>query len=945
MKNKRTEKFCGTENGEAAAAAPATYPLQPGTEISGGIPTEIASDAPGEFSDEKAALVLPGEESAEGISEGGAPGAEKECVLPDARKSGAAMAAEKVIIFLKKNGAALLAALIAFLIYFFQLAVSEVYPFGDSYVVASYDLSAQICPFIEHLFDVMDGKSSLFYSYSIAGGADVFGTFAYFFISPFSFLYLLFGDGSVYNACGVVMAFKLAAIAFAGAWFAVKLFRGIPGYLCCAIGIVYAYCGYVFVASTYVNWIDFLIYMPFCAAAFVRFVRTGKFLVFSILMACCIYTCFSISCFSMFIVFPTLIGYAFLGVDRERRNSFIAYLCLSFFVAVLMALPVLLPALMAYLRSGRGGGLFDEFWYGFTFGEETSFDISGFFDRAGTAWYRKYSYILSDSVFVVLTLVWLFRSGLKTPLSKFMLLAGATTLLPVFVDEAMLLMNMGSYMSYALRFGFLNALYFLGGACLAASECRFGREKAFDGTPLEARDREGASVLYALVCLGAAVVLAVFVSSELYLNIWDSFTSDSALLNDAHAFSGMFAHSLGGLQVIAVLFLIVGAVTLLGVFLLGKKKISVRVMSVLLIGVVGVQVLFYNEQLVIGNRATHYNFNHYQTMMEQLNERDESYFRVKDYEDKLTANAPFTGDSNSFSVFSSVIDQDNFEVYSLFGYSGNGRNSLKSYGGNSFGDAFLGYKYFFVSSEDSDGRWNTVNNLSYTEPVLVTSEDGSTSQMTAGAFCMFENTMVFPSGYTVSSADLHFPAENTGANRRQNQRALYEFLGGTQSGSDITTTMVKNLSASLWERAADVRVGAGKITAEVTAGAGEYLFLNFVASKGYRVRVNGKEAELIDNDLHFLLVALEEGENAVEFTYSSPYVKYAALGLAGAFVGLLAVAFVVKKTRWMEKCAAVVAWAGVSLALAVTLIFMVLPVLAFVGKLGMAAWTKLSALF
>ena len=67
MKSKRTEKFCGTENGEAAAA-PATYPLQPGTEISGEISTEISSDAPGEFSDEKAALVLPGEESAEGIS-------------------------------------------------------------------------------------------------------------------------------------------------------------------------------------------------------------------------------------------------------------------------------------------------------------------------------------------------------------------------------------------------------------------------------------------------------------------------------------------------------------------------------------------------------------------------------------------------------------------------------------------------------------------------------------------------------------------------------------------------------------------------------------------------------------------------------------------------------------------------------------------------------------
>ena len=119
----------------------------------------------------------------------------------------------------------------------------------------------------------------------------------------------------------------------------------------------------------------------------------------------------------------------------------------------------------------------------------------------------------------------------------------------------------------------------------------------------------------------------------------------------------------------------------------------------------------------------------------------------------------------------------------------------------------------------------------------------------------------------------------------------------------------------------------------------------FVEGVYHSLTVNGKEAELIDNDLHFLLVALEEGENVVEFTYSSPYVKYAALGLAGAVVGLLAVAFVVKKTRWIEKCATVVAWAGVSLALAVTLIFMVLPVLVFVGKLGMAAWTKLSALF
>ncbi|MBS5023250.1 MAG: YfhO family protein [Firmicutes bacterium] len=281
-----------------------------------------------------------------GVVEGGAENT-REGVAEDEEKEKESVfktSFPKAYAFWTKYWGLFLAPIIAFVIYFVQLAVSEVYPFGSNYVVASYDLSAQICPFIEHLFDVMDGKSSLFYSYAIAGGADVFGTFAYFFISPFSFIYLLFGDGNVYNACGVVMAFKLAAIAFAGAWFVKKLFKEIPDYLGVGIGIVYAFCGYVFVASTYVNWIDFLIYMPFCAAAFVHFVRTKKFLPFSILMACCIYTCFSIACFSMLIVFPTLIAYAFICVKREERNSFIAYLCLAFVVAILIALPVLAAA-------------------------------------------------------------------------------------------------------------------------------------------------------------------------------------------------------------------------------------------------------------------------------------------------------------------------------------------------------------------------------------------------------------------------------------------------------------------------------------------------------------------------------------------------------------------------------------------------------------------------
>ena len=68
---------------------------------------------------------------------------------------------------------------------------------------------------------------------------------------------------------------------------------------------------------------------------------------------------------------------------------------------------------------------------------------------------------------------------------------------------------------------------------------------------------------------------------------------------------------------------------------------------------------------------------------------------------------------------------------------------------------------------------------------------------------------------------------------------------------------MRELSGYLHSRKAEsVVVGAGRIDVCVEAEAGESLLLNFVASKGYRVYVNGRETELIENDLKLLCVAL-----------------------------------------------------------------------------------------
>ncbi len=870
--------------------------------------------------------------------------------------------------FFDKNFALFFAPVFVMILYMVALFSHGVYPFGNKYTAASYDLSAQICPFIEHLFDVLQGKSTLNYSYAIVGGADVTGTFLYFFISPFSFLFLIFGDGRVAHASSIVMMAKLMTIAFAGAWFARKVFKNIPDYICIAIGVVYAYCGYTFVSNTYTNWMDFIIYMPFCVAAFKHFTATGKWLPFALLMACCVYTCFSIACFSMFTVFPALVVYGLLCVKKEERSKFISYLCLAFVVTVLVSLPVLLPALSAFLNSARGGDLFENLWYGYTVseftGELTDFNSSEFLDTWSTSLYRKWSYIVSDAIFVTFTVIWFVRKGLKDKLAQFMLVAGVMTLLPLVVDEAMNLMNMGSYMSYALRFGFLNAIYFMGGACLCIDDlCKKPTvEIADEGTvsalneqtPLVKRPNKSKTVCTVVFIAVGVIAFAGMLLLGLgggWKNAWRLFTDNEQTLNSLNSFAGRFAHSLGGLEAIMFLAPIVVVLASLGVVFISLKKIDPRIVSIALLAVVGVQVVFYNNQLVAGNRSTqHEKLADYQTLTAVLNEEDESYFRIKDYDDQWTSPIPLAGNANAFSVFSSIIDADNFVTYQLFGYKGNPQNNYKSAHNESkgnrsdeFGDSFLGYKYFFVYADPNDDKSveEQLAALEKKKTYLKKKLNADGTQLKSGDFYVYENTIVFPLGYRVDSGEFRFLEENTNSNtnRKINQSKLYEFLRGEKlnafTGSSVVTPKIATeLSEYLWGKAANVEVSAGKIKATVSnAEAGEALLLNFVASKGYKVTVNGKEAELIDNDLKFLSVSLEEGENVVEFTYSSPYMKYMGIGASAAVVLLVAVYFVTQRTKFMEYMAKYISWAGIALAAAVAIFFMLFPTYVFVMKL------------
>lgn len=624
--------------------------------------------------------------------------------------------------------------LLIFALFMGILYSMDIFPFGADNM-SNYDLLAQIAPFYEHFYDVIDGKSSLFYSPAIAGGADVFGTLAYCAVSPFTFVFLFFGRTTVYNAISFVLPLKLSCVGISAIYFLKKQFKNISEYAILIMSILYAYCGYMFVANTYVNWVDFLIYMPFVVSGFKKLVTEQKILGFAISYALMIYACFSIACFSLFMVFIIFIAYVFIACPKEQRFTVLAKMCYSLLLAVAIALPILIPSFFAYTRSGRNTGLF----------ENMGADLNAHH------LYAKLTYVISDTAFVFLTIVYFIKNRFKTRVDVFLFVTGAIIMCPVLIDEINNLMNAGSYMSYALRFGFLNSTYalYMAGRLLNSVE-----EK-----PVNKRVNLIFTAVFVIV--GGGAVAFILTLNNKILNF------DGSVESPLMDFSSTFAHSTGGLEAIYQVALAIFVVFVIATCFYRFKLVNIKSLTFVLIGVLAVQVAFYNIHLIRGNSFNPLRYNQFNASIKQIDNYDDRlYYRVKDNSAAITNDAAFMTHTNSFAVFSSVIDNDNFVLTNFFNYEGNQKNSIECAGGTFFSDSLLGYKYFFVHTDvDSESAKYTTKKRDYLVKLEETQQEN---------FAVYENTGVFPNCYTIDKGELSMKSGDFCTNMQE----LYEFLGG-----------------------------------------------------------------------------------------------------------------------------------------------------------------------
>lgn len=661
------------------------------------------------------------------------------------------------------------------LVFAVALKVNGIFPFGKS-VMSSYDMLAQVAPFIEHFFDVIDGKSSLFYSFSIAGGADVFGTLAYCCISPFTFVFLLFGKGNVYYGTSIVLPLKIICIGISAYIYLRKRFKNLSPLLRIALSLSYAFCGYLYVSNTYINWVDILIYVPVLAWGFRKLVKTGQKSTFIVGLCLIIYTCFSIACFSLLIIYPLAIAYCYIVVPKAERRKTIVDLVLALCLAVAFSLPVLIPALYAYIVSGRSSGLFNGL-----FGELKPDPL-----------YYKISYIFTDGLTLFFTFAYLVKNGVKRPIDRFLLLAALITLMPILCDECCIVLNFGSYNSYAMRFGFLNGFYFLfvaakflngfatekAGAAESRTEAGEKTENISDGEMLVQKpsaDNKFLKIFFpvslAVLCIGALVggyFLCVAAQGD-KIEKW---------------FSSRFAHSLGGLEVTAIVFGIVAIIALYGTFLIKNKKIDRRFFAIIMLVIVCGQSAFYTENLVYGNKKETTDFDRIGVLTDFIKTTDDGeYSRIKMKQDYLTADMPFTLHTQAYSVFSSVIDDKNYAPARFFAYGGNGSNTIKSYYGTFFGDCILGNRYYISNSASVERNYTAVVGYDV---------DKNGNKLDTGDYRLYKNNYAFPNAFVVGGRAGDFNTDDfKNGNLYDKYSVLVKALGGKEATVDVATSPIR----------------------------------------------------------------------------------------------------------------------------------------------------------
>ena len=178
----------------------------------------------------------------------------------------------------------LVAALIPAVLVYLMYLSRGLYPFGNGCVLV-LDLNGQYVYFFEALRNfVINGDTSIIYSFSRALGGEFMGIYEYYIASPFSYLVCLFPEDRMCEALLFMFMVKAGFCAGTMAFYLHKSEARINRIGIIAFSVMYALMSYCITQQNNTMWIDAVIWFPLVMYGVEQLIKYGKYKVFVVFL-------------------------------------------------------------------------------------------------------------------------------------------------------------------------------------------------------------------------------------------------------------------------------------------------------------------------------------------------------------------------------------------------------------------------------------------------------------------------------------------------------------------------------------------------------------------------------------------------------------------------------------------------------------------------------------
>lgn len=535
-----------------------------------------------------------------------------------------------------------------------------IFPFGNNSLIWG-DMHDQITAFYYHFYDSFRGDSSLLVNFSTSGGINFIGILAYYVLSPFSLITLLFPRDEIYLVVSIIVALKVLTASLTCLYFVRTNFKKVSCWLSIFLAIIYAFSGYSLSMYQITPWIDVMYLFPLLIIGLKKVLDLERPTLYIVTLTLSLIFSFYVSIMMLAFIFLGSLIYLIVYHEKKERKKQILALGITTIISLLLASFIIVPSYLQISISSRLG-----------------FDLPGLLNSKTGPITDKVSMFMFGGVMYVGILLVLRNFKKHKKFLSFYIPTLLITLIPVVIEPINKILHFGSYAFFPYRAGFITMFLLILGACYGFEHYQGNRKK------------EKVKLLDKLILIFTsliAIIGIIYLTKNYYNDFQTALETLTISVNHSLLYMLLFTTILSFIACFLILLI--------------YKKLDK--FSLILIGLVTLTHITCNSFLYFG---IDFEQEHLMGQYEDLHKvgetyKDGDYYRVKNITSSYIMNSGMVMKYHNLDHFTSLTDRSNLTTLKKLGYSS---MWVKTYskGGTLFTDSLFANHYIMSRSTLND---------------------------------------------------------------------------------------------------------------------------------------------------------------------------------------------------------------------------------------------------